>query len=113
MGGMKGLLQFNKAIVFFMELGMLAAMSYWGFHTHAGVSAWLWGLGLPLVAIILWGVWAAPKAKRRLAMPYLAVFVGVLFGLAAFLLYQAGQVGYAIAFFIVAETSMLIGYLTD
>ena len=110
---MKGLLQVNLAILFVAELGMLAALGYWGFYTHTGAVAWLWGLGLPLAVIILWSIWAAPKSGRRLKMPYRAGFAGALFGLAAFLLYRAGQEVCAIAFFIVSVASMLIGYLSE
>jgi hypothetical protein len=110
---MKRVLQFNMAVVFFMELGMLAAMSYWGFYSHTKAAAWLWGIGLPLAVAVLWGIWAAPKSDRRLKMPYRAGFATILFGLASFLLYQAGQTKYAVAYFIVSVTSMLIGYLSE
>lgn len=110
---MKGLLQLNLAILFLVELGMLAAMGYWGFYTHTGISAWLWGLGLPMAVILLWSIWAAPKSDRRLKMPYRACFAGALFGLAAFLLYRAGQEVCAIVFMIVSLASMLTGYLSE
>ncbi|HEY4108126.1 YrdB family protein [Puia sp.] len=110
---MKTVLQFNLVVLFFMELGMLTALGYWGFHTHTGAPAWLWGIGLPLAVAFLWGIWAAPRSSRRLGMPYRAIFATVLFGLAAFLWSRAGQEKYAIIFFIVSVISMLTGYLSE
>jgi hypothetical protein len=71
------------------------------------------GIGLPLAVVMLWSVWAAPGSSRRLAMPYRAGFAAMLFTLAAFLLYQAGQQTVAILFLVVSVASMLVGYLTE
>lgn len=92
---------------------MLVAMGCWGFSMHAGVAAWVWGIGLPLVTVVLWSVWAAPRSNRRLKMPYRALFTAALFSLTAFLLYQAHRSTYAILFFIVSIVSTFVAYLSE
>jgi hypothetical protein len=103
----------NKAVIFFMEIAMLVAMGYWGFSMHAGAAAWVWGVGTPLIAVIFWSIWAAPRSNRRLKMPYRALFTAVLFSLGAFLLYQAHQRAYAIIIFIVSIASTFIAFLSE
>jgi len=64
---MQGLKAVNLGIRFLLELAMLGAICYWGFKTH---SSWalkiLFGVGLPLLVAVLWGVFIAPKAMRPL-----------------------------------------------
>lgn len=83
---------FHHLLAFTLELAMLAALGYWGFHGDKKTpEKYLWGLGLPLLAIVLWWVWAAPKSAHRLEQPYLLAFKLVLFGVAAFGLHRSGQ----------------------
>ena len=103
----------NKVVIFFMEIAMLVAMGYWGFSMHAGAAAWLWGVGTPLIAVLLWSVWAAPRSNRRLKMPYRALFTAVFFSLGAFLLYLAHQWAYAIIIFIVSMVSTFVAFLSE
>jgi len=66
------------------------------------------GIGLPVVAILLWGFLAAPKAKHRLPFPYLIPFKLILFLLTAFLLYESSQQKWAIIFAAIAIVSELL-----
>ena len=64
---------------FLLELCLLAALGYWGFET----AGWALGLGAPLLAAIVWGLFIAPKATHEVPK---AVWVGLqvlLFGAAA------------------------------
>jgi len=72
----------NLALAFVLELCGLAAFGYWGAHTgtHTLTSVAL-GVGAPLVAALLWGVFAAPRAPA--ASPAAAAVVQVVFFLAA------------------------------
>jgi len=82
----------NLALRFALELAALAALSYWGFHTGRSIAADVaLGLGAPLVAAVVWGVFAAPKSVRRLrAGTLLAVQMAVL-GAGAVALAAAGR----------------------
>ena len=78
------------AVRFLAELGMLAALAWGGWHlTGSTAPALLLALALPAVAATVWGMWVAPKARRRLADPARLAVEVTLFA-AAFLALQAG-----------------------
>ncbi|WP_420148289.1 YrdB family protein [Spirosoma sp.] len=99
----------HQAIYFMVELSMLASLSYAGFSS--AYHNYLLGIGLPLSAIILWGIFAAPRSTYRLDLPYRSLFTISLFGLSAFLLYQTGQAHLAILFGSIALLSEIIALL--
>ncbi len=94
---------------FLAELMMVASLGYIGFHTYSHpFGKYLTGLGLPLLAIILWGIFAAPRSAYRLESPFRTLFALVLFGITALLLYRYDQVGIAITFGSIALLSQLL-----
>ncbi len=100
----------NVALSFLLELCLLVALAYWGFHTGAGTVVRLGlGIGVPLLVAVLWGIFLAPKAAVALpAVPRFLVEV-VLFGLAVAGLAVAGQLTLAWVFaVIIAINRMLI-----
>lgn len=93
----------NSALAFVLELAMLAGFGYWGFQTaaSAGMKVLL-GLGLPIIALLLWGVFFAPRSSRRLSLiPGVLLSLG-LFWLSAAALYAAQQQQPGLIFAIVA-----------
>ncbi len=76
---------------------MLAGFAWWGFTAFDGPMRWLIGLGVPLVAAIVWGWFFAPKA--RVTFPHALTLTGrtalLLLGAAA--LWGIGNNGLAIA----------------
>jgi hypothetical protein len=62
MGALRGV---NLAIAFFLELAVLIAVCYWGFHLDGAVR-FVAGLGTPILFAVLWGRFAAPKAAKPL-----------------------------------------------
>ena len=57
----------NLLVRFLLELCMLAAVGYWGFKTQSGwAMKILFGIGLPLLIAVLWGLFVAPKATYPL-----------------------------------------------
>jgi hypothetical protein len=92
----------NLALAFLLELCMLAALGYWGYTLDQGLAIRLAaGLGLPILAAVVWGVFMAPRAAIRLpSLPHFIVEV-VIFGLAIAALYAAGRPRLALAFAIV------------
>ncbi len=92
----------NATLAFLLEVAALVALGYWGFHTGAGIPAKLaLGLGAPLLAAIVWGLFAAPKA--RFAVPFAAVLAtkALVFGAATAALYATGHRVPAVVFAIV------------
>ncbi len=102
----------NQLVYFLVELGMFAALGYVGFHstTHP-YGKYAAAIGLPLVAIVLWGIFAAPKSAYRLEPLYRSVFALTLFGITALLLYKTGNTRLALPFAGVALASELIAFL--
>ena len=57
----------NAGLAFFLELAMLAALSYWGFYGDKGTAVkWGFGIGLPVLIVVIWGMFLAPRAAYRL-----------------------------------------------
>jgi hypothetical protein len=88
----------NLGLAFVLELALLAALAYWGFQLDATTAVqWLAGIGAPVALAVVWGLVAAPRARRRLPPSKLIAFKLVVFTLGAALLYSTGQHGPAIA----------------
>jgi hypothetical protein len=87
-------------LAFLLEVAMLAAFCYAGWVS----TNILWlrltlAVGLPALAIVLWAVWAAPRAgKRRLQMPGLMVFKLAIFAAATVAWWMSGQAFFAAIF---------------
>jgi len=86
------LLSVNLGVRFLLELCALAALGYWGFRLELEVVVKIAaGLGAPLLAAVVWGVFVSPKASFPLPglwplLPEIAVF-----GAAAAALYASGR----------------------
>jgi hypothetical protein len=109
---MKALKTGNLALLFLLELCMLAALAFWGFHTGDSLVAKLaLGIGAPLLAAIVWGILMAPRAAIRLpTLAHLALFV-VIFGAATLALAVAGQPLLAIIFAALSALSKTLTYV--
>lgn len=87
--GLKGA---NLALAFFLELGVLAALGYWGFTTGQETLAKIGlGLGVPALAIVVWALFGAPTAMWRLDGILRVLLHLVFFGGGALALFTAGQ----------------------
>ncbi|PYC67818.1 hypothetical protein C7C46_29970 [Streptomyces tateyamensis] len=74
----------NEALAFLLELAALGLLAWWGFTLgHSLPLHLLLGLGLPLLAALLWGRYAAPKAPVRLPVPAVLAVKALVFGSAA------------------------------
>ena len=87
---------------FLLELCLLGALAWWGFETGDGAAAHaLLGVGVPVAAAVVWGLFIAPKARHPVP---LAVWIGlqvVLFGAAALGLAAVASTALAVLFVIV------------
>jgi hypothetical protein len=110
---MRSLRRANLLLAFMIELGMLAAFCYAGW----AIPHVLWlrivlAVGLPAIAIVLWGIWAAPKAgKRRLKMPVLLWFKIGMFAAAAVALWLTGEAFIASIFAVLAAVNLAVAQL--
>ena len=86
------MLPINMVLRFVLELCALAGLGYWGFTTGSGtLGKVVLGLGAPILAAVLWGMFVAPKAVRPLHDPAKLLVELLVFGGAAAGLYAAGQ----------------------
>lgn len=99
----------NEGLAFLLELAALVLLAYWGFHAGSGAAAhWLLGLGAPALMIVVWGAFAAPRARVKLPLAGVMAVKVVVFGAATAAGYAAGWRAFSIAFGIVALANSLL-----
>ena len=82
----------NMAVAFILELAMLAAFAWWGFHTgDSTIVRILLGIGVPVLVAVIWGIFMAPNSSRRFKGAAYLLLKIVLFGLAVAALVAVGQ----------------------
>lgn len=83
------------ALVFVDELAVMAAYAAWGWQA-GGAGRWLLVVLAPLVAMLVWFLFASPKARYGggLVRPVVKVIV---FGLGTAALWSVGEPGWAVA----------------
>jgi hypothetical protein len=93
----------NLAIRFILELVILFSLGYWGFHFDSGlIIKIILGIGLPLIAAIIWGMTISPKAKIRLPLIGILIIEFIIFGTAVLCLISSGIKVFPMIFGIVA-----------
>lgn len=98
----------NLGLRFLLELAALAALVYWGLKTGATFLAdVLLAVAAPLAFATLWGLFAAPKAPRRLRDPWRMLFEAIVFALTAGALVDADQARLGGIFLVLALANAL------
>jgi len=98
----------NLALKFLLELAALAAFGLWGASIASGPVAVLLAIGLPVIAAILWGTFAAPRARRRLPLRLRAPFELGVFALAALALWGAESATWGAVFAVIAVVNAVL-----
>lgn len=99
------------ALRFLLELCLLAALAYWGSQVEASTLVnILLAIGVPVLAIIIWGSFVAPKSPNRPATPAWLVIQAILFGAGVAGLVDADQATLAVilAAVVVVNTGILL-----
>lgn len=102
---MEGLKTANLGLKFLLELAAIAAFAYWGASHSPVVLAVILAIALPALFIAAWGIWAAPRSRRRLPRETRVPFELGCFALAAVALIGGGATVAGIAFAIVAAVN--------
>jgi hypothetical protein len=97
----------NLALKFLLELAAFASLAYWGWHVGNTVTGVVLAIAAPVAAIVVWGLFAAPRATRRLPLRWRAPLELGVFALAAIALFAAGQPALAVAFALVVAVNAI------
>ncbi len=99
----------NLLLRFLLELCALAALGYWGLKAGRGMLPKIGlGLGAPLLAAVVWGIFVAPQSPRRAeGVVYVFLETAVL-GSAAVALAATGHRRLAIAVALVAVINRIL-----
>jgi len=81
----------NLLLRFILELAALAALGFWGLHAAAGTAGIALCIAAPLLFAVVWGLFAAHKAKFPPPQPWKAVLGAVLLEVTAVVLALEGQ----------------------
>jgi hypothetical protein len=92
----------NLAVKFILELAAIAAFAYWGASLDGVLVSVIVAIAAPASAIVLWGLFAAPRASRRLPTWARVPFELGVFALAAAALVAVDWPAAAIVFGAVA-----------
>lgn len=86
----------NEGLAFLLEVAALAVLAWWGWQS-GGTTALRLALAVaaPAVAAVLWGMFAAPKARTPLPTAGVLVVKALVFGAAVAALYALGRHGTA------------------
>lgn len=92
----------NEVVAFLLELAALGSLGWWGFGAgHEGALRVLLGVGTPLLAIVLWALFAAPQARLRPCLALVLVVKAVVLGGGAAALYGVGHPAAAVVMAVV------------
>jgi len=99
----------NTGLAFVLELAMLVSLGYWGFYGDKSTWAkWILGLGLPLLAAVVWGIFLAPKSTYRLGNISGNLLALCLFLLAAAALFYTRHTLLAVTFALTAVVNRVL-----
>ena len=102
----------NLGLAFLLELVALGSFAYWGFNaSDSTILKIVLGLGTPILAIVLWGVFAAPRSERRLKGSAYLVFKVIFFALAILALIAAGNLTLGVIFAVVFVLNTGLAYV--
>ena len=93
---------------------MFISLSYVGSkYGKITITKWLLGIIFPLIAITLWGYFAAPKSEYRLDLNSRIIFELLMFLVTAILLYKTQFKTVAITFAIVVLVVVISSYFFE
>ena len=101
----------NLALRFLLEVSALVALGYWGFHAGDGdATHWILGIGAPLVAAVVWGLFVAPRRRFDVPNAVWILLQVLFFGAAVVGLMMSDQVWVAVVFVVllIMNVSLMI-----
>jgi hypothetical protein len=104
----------NEALAFLLELAALAGLCWWGFRVGPNPAAqFALGLGAPIVLIVVWALFCAPKAVVKLPrVPLMVLRTALLLAASAAVLAAGWNTGWALAAIVFAAVILLNATIT-
>ncbi len=97
----------NLAVKFLLELAAFASLAVWGWQAASSVPAVVLAVAAPTAAVVIWGLFAAPRSPRRLPTAFRVPLELGIFVLSALALGAAGHPGLSAAFLIAIAANAL------
>ncbi|MFE3945007.1 YrdB family protein [Streptomyces sp. NPDC059118] len=92
----------NELLAFVVELAALGALGWWGFVVGDGVVfRLLFAVGAPVAAAVVWGLFAAPRARFRPPLVGVLLVKAVVLGSGVYAVRAVGHPGAAAVFAVV------------
>jgi hypothetical protein len=102
----------NLTLSFLLELVALAIFGVWGFTIgDSTLVKILLGVGAPVLMIVVWGMFMAPRSARRLQDPWHLIFEIVIYGLAGLALLSLARTDLALVWGVVVILNILLSFL--
>jgi UDP-N-acetylmuramyl pentapeptide synthase len=102
----------NEAAAFVLELLVLVVLCAWGFSTAHGAESFLLGIGAAALAALIWGLFAAPRARFPLPLAGTLAVKAVVFAAAVAALAGLGlpALAAALALALIANTTVAVAF---
>ncbi|MFF9347032.1 YrdB family protein [Streptomyces sp. NPDC014734] len=102
----------NEGLAFLLEVAALAVLGVWGWRSAETMTMrLLLAVAAPAAAAVLWGLFAAPKARVRVPLAGVLTVKVLVFGAAAAALYAIGHHGAATVFAVVTAANTVLATL--
>lgn len=102
----------NEGLAFLLEVVAIVALAWWGFTAGGNIVASIvLGVGTPVAAMVLWGLFAAPRARFKVALPFVLLVKAVVFGAGALAFHGVGHTTVAIVFAVVVVLNTTLATL--
>ena len=98
----------NLGLAFLLEIGALLSFAAVGVLL-LGWMQLVGGIAGAAVFVALWGVYAAPRSKRRLKGQRLLLFKAIIFAVAGAILVLIGQPVWALLLVVLAGVNLMVG----
>lgn len=104
----------NLGAAFLLEIAMLVSFGYFGYkYPDNNALKYALMIILPLAAATLWGIFAAPKSRRRFPKVPRTLFALTIFAASVFLLNQTGKTTLAAVFSICVIINQLLLFIFE
>lgn len=110
---MSALRGITLGVRFLCELGMLAALAFWGAQMDDEVGGAALALAAPIAAAGVWWAFVAPKARWPAPIGVRLAIEFVLFGAACVALWSAGRPALAIVLAVLAAVTSVLNAVQE